>query len=61
MVVRETDADKATFKQFTIGPGGIRQLKPLNPNFKTMQLHGHTMLCGVVVDQVFRKKVRRAR
>lgn len=60
VVVRNNDWDDATFKQLVID-GGIRLLKPLNPDYPTVQMPPETVLCGVVVDQVFRKKVRRGR
>lgn len=40
---------EATFKQY-VEDGGIRYLKPLNPQYPLTQLDKGTSICGVVVS-----------
>lgn len=42
---------EATFKQYVID-GGIRYLKPLNPQYPITQIDDSTHICGVVVAQI---------
>jgi SOS-response transcriptional repressor LexA len=41
-------AKEVTFKQYVID-GGIRYLRPLNPQYPMIQIDGNTRICGIVV------------
>lgn len=49
VVVRFTDTDEATFKQY-VPDGPLKLLKPLNKAWPTQQLTPDAILCGVVVE-----------
>ena len=44
-------AKEATFKQYVVD-GGIRYLKPLNPQYPTVQIDDKTRICGVMVNYI---------
>lgn len=47
VVVRLEDSQEATFKQLVLD-GGRKYLKPLNPQYPTIEINGHATICGVV-------------
>jgi len=46
---------EVTFKQYVID-GGVRYLKPLNPQYPTTQINDSTHICGVVTTCLSHKK-----
>lgn len=50
VVVRFNDSDEATFKQYFVD-GPLKLLKPLNPEFPTLQVTPDAALCGVVFEK----------
>lgn len=47
VVARLEPGQEATFKQL-VADGGQQFLKPLNPQYKTLELNDHAVICGVV-------------
>ena len=47
------NSKEATFKQYVVD-GGIRYLKPLNPQYPITQIDDDTKICGVMVYHIGR-------
>lgn len=47
VVAKLIDADMATFKKLVID-AGKRYLKPLNPNYRTIEVNGNCQIIGVI-------------
>lgn len=41
-------AKEATFKQYDVD-GGVKYLKPINPQYPLVEINEKTVICGVVV------------
>lgn len=50
VIAKLPDSQEATFKQY-VEDGGKRYLKPLNPQYPTMEMTEGMLLCGVVVGK----------
>ncbi|MEK6788485.1 MAG: XRE family transcriptional regulator [Pseudomonadota bacterium] len=48
VVAKDPTSGEATFKQY-IEDAGHRYLKPLNPQYKIIEITGETYICGVVI------------
>lgn len=55
VVVRNNDHDEATFKQYVVD-SGVRLLKPLNPQYPTLQVKSGTVMVGVVVLKIEKQR-----
>lgn len=55
VVIRFNDSDEATFKQYIVD-GPMKLLKPLNPNWTTMQVTPDAHMAGVVFEMRIIKK-----
>lgn len=55
VVVRNNDSDEAMFKEYVID-GGIKSLKPLNPQYRTQQIGSGTVMVGVVVLKIEKQR-----
>jgi SOS-response transcriptional repressor LexA len=51
VVVLMHGAEEATFKQYVVD-GGIRYLKPLNPQYPIIQSDENNWLCGVIIASI---------
>lgn len=52
-VARLTDSGETTFKQLILD-GGHKYLRPLNPNYRTLEVNGNCIIVGRVVDARWR-------
>ncbi|UZM14837.1 LexA family transcriptional regulator [Pseudomonas kielensis] len=48
-VVKLLDSGESTFKQY-IEDAGLKYLRPLNPNYRTIQINGNCQFIGRVID-----------
>lgn len=55
VVARHDDWNEATFKQF-VRDAGIALLRPLNPQWQTIQMAPGTAICGKVVEKIVRRR-----
>lgn len=55
IVVRNNDWDEATFKQYIVD-GGVKQLKPINPQYRATQMPPGTVLVGVVIWKIEKQR-----
>jgi SOS-response transcriptional repressor LexA len=49
VIAKLTDSDEVTFKKLVID-AGQKYLKPLNPNYRTIEINGNCRIVGVVKE-----------